>query len=191
MRQHTDLSHQIVDRAVTLASHSSWESLRLQDIAADLHISLIDIYHYFAEKEAISDAWFDRADQHMLNAMQSEEFLMFHNRDKFQHLMLAWLESLAANRKVTRQMILSKLEPGHLHIQIPALLRISRTVQWLREAAYQNSTLPYRAFDEAVVTGIYLVTFCCWLTDDSSRYQLTKRCLEKQLRLASILGFIK
>lgn len=85
MRQHTDLSHQIVDRAVTLASHSSWESLRLQDIAADLHIS----------------------------------------------------------------------------------------------------------FDEAVVTGIYLVTFCCWLTDDSSRYQRTKRCLEKQLRLASILGFIK
>ena len=102
-----------------------------------------------------------------------ESVTTLENQQKFHHLMMAWLEPLAINQKVTRQMILNKLEPGHLHIQIPALLRISRTVQWLREAADQHSTLPWRAVDETALTGVYLITFCCWLTDNTSMYQIS------------------
>lgn len=191
MNQHSELSGAIINCAVSLASRSSWESVRLSDIAAHLNISLADIYYCFAEKEQISDAWFDRADQNMLKAMQSSVFVTLDNQQKFHHLMMAWLEPLAINKKVTRQMILNKLEPGHLHIQIPALLRISRTVQWLREASDQHSTLPWRAVDETVLTSIYLITFCCWLTDNTSMYQRTRRCLERQLKVASKLGFLK
>jgi len=191
MTQQTDLQQAIVDSAVNLASTTSWESLRLYEIAADLNISLADIYRYFAEKEQISDAWFDRADKNMLDAMHSSIFITLTNPQKFHHLLMAWLESLSINRKVTRQMVLNKLEPGHLHIQIPAMIRISRTVQWLREASAQNSTLPWRAFDESILTSIYLITFCCWLTDKSSTNHRTQRCLDRQLRIASKLRFLK
>jgi len=191
VNQHSELCEAIINCAVGLASRSSWESVRLSDIAAHLNISLADIYYCFAEKEQISDAWFDRADQNMLKAMQSSEFVTLDNQQKFHHLMMAWLEPLAINQKVTRQMILNKLEPGHLHIQIPALLRISRTVQCLREASDQHSTLPWRAVDETVLTGVYLITFCCWLTDNTLMYQRTRRCLERQLKVASGFGFLK
>lgn len=191
MNQHTEMYDDIINCSVRLASSSSWESVRLSDIAAQLNISLADIYDCFAEKEQISDAWFDRADQNMLKAMQSIVFATLDNQQKFHHLMMAWLEPLAINHKVTRQMILNKLEPGHLHIQIPALLRISRTVQWLREAADQHSTLPWRAVDETALTGVYLITFCCWLTDNTSMYKRTRRCLERQLKVASKIGFLK
>lgn len=191
MDQQTDLYQAIIDSAVSLASHSSWESLRLVEVAADLDISLADIYRYFAEKEQISDSWFDRADQNMLNAMQSSVFPTLNNQQKFHHLLMAWLEPLTINQKVTRQMILNKLEPGHLHIQIPALMRISRTVQWLREASAQNSTLPWRAVDETVMTGIYLITFCCWLSDTGPMYHRTRRCLDRQLSIATKLRVLK
>jgi AcrR family transcriptional regulator len=191
MAQRTDLYNAIIDSAVHLASNSSWESLRLHEIATDLDISLADIYVFFAEKEQISDAWFERADKHMLSTTNNSIFTTLSNQQKFQNLLMAWLDSLAINQKVTRQMIMNKLEPGHLHIQLPALIRISRTVQWLREASNQNSRLPWRAFDETVMTSIYLVTFCCWLTDDSPMYQRTKRCLDKQLNLATTLKFLK
>ncbi|ODN67556.1 TetR/AcrR family transcriptional regulator [Methylophaga muralis] len=191
MTQQTDLYNAIIDSAVNLAAKSSWESLRLHDIATELDISLADIYEYFAEKEQISDAWFERADRQMLSASQASLFPTLSNQQKFHNLLMTWLDSLAINQKVTRQMILNKLEPGHLHIQIPALLRISRTVQWLREGANQNSTLPWRAFDETVLTSIYLITFCCWLTDKSPLFNRTKRCLDRQLTLATKLGFLK
>ncbi|WP_244912984.1 TetR/AcrR family transcriptional regulator [Methylophaga nitratireducenticrescens] len=191
MTQHSELCEAIINSAVSLASRSSWESVRLSDIAAQLNISLADIYNCFAEKEQISDAWFDRADQNMLKAMQSSVFATLDNQQKFHHLMMAWLQPLAINQKVTRQMIINKLEPGHLHIQIPALLRISRTVQWLREASDQRSALPWRAVDETVLTGVYLITFCCWLTDNTSMYQRTRGCLERQLKVASKIGFLK
>ena len=191
MNQHSELYEAIVNTSVSLASHSSLESVRLSEIAAQLNISLADIYYCFAEKEQIGDAWFDRADQNMLKVMQSSVFATLNNQQKFHRLMMAWLEPLAINQKVTRQMILNKLEPGHLHIQIPALLRISRTVQWLREAADQHSTLPWRAVDETALTGVYLITFCCWLTDNTSMYQRTRRCLERQLKVASKIGFLK
>ena len=191
MTQQTDLYNAIIDSAVNLAAKSSWESLRLHDIATELDISLADIYEYFTEKEQISDAWFERADRQMLSASQASLFPTLSNQQKFHNLLMTWLDSLAINHKVTRQMILNKLEPGHLHIQIPALLRISRTVQWLREGANQNSTLPWRAFDETVLTSIYLITFCCWLTDKSPLFNRTKRCLDRQLKVATKLGFLK
>ena len=133
MNQDSELYEAIVNTAVSLASHSSWESVRLSEIAAQLNISLADIYYCFAEKEQIGDAWFDRADQNMLKVMQSSVF----------------------------------------------------------EASDQHSTLPWRAVDETVLTGVYLITFCCWLTDNTSMYQRTRRCLERQLKLASGLGFLK
>ena len=83
MNQDSGLYEAIVNTAVSLASHCSWESVRLSEIAAQLNISLADIYYCFAEKEQIVDAWFDRADQNMLKVMQSSVFATLNNSKNF------------------------------------------------------------------------------------------------------------
>ena len=86
---------------------------------------------------------------------------------RLEAVILAWLDHLAPHRKVARQMIGAKAEFGHVHIQIPALMRISRTVQWFLEAARVDSTGLQRILDESCVSTIYLATFARWLFDES------------------------
>lgn len=182
-----DLREAIVDTAVTIAERSHWESVRLFDVAAELDITLDDIRAHFREKEDLVDAWFDRADSRMLKTAETVEFLSLPPRERLQHLIMAWLDALAAHRKVTRQMIGGKLEPGHLHIQIPAILRVSRTVQWVREAAQRDATYVRRALEETALTTIYLSTFAYWMQDDSENSQNTRDFLAHKLKYAESL----
>lgn len=176
---------QIVDTALAIADRRDWESVRLHDIATELNISLEDIRRYYREKEELIDAWFDRADQAMLKTAESESFQALSDEDKILALLMGWLTNLSKHRRATRQMIFGKLEPGHLHYQIKGLLRISRTVQWLREAAGRNTTLPLRALEETALTALYLATFLHWMFDDSDNSQSTYRFLQKRLESAA------
>ncbi|MDP1549645.1 MAG: TetR/AcrR family transcriptional regulator [Nitrosomonas sp.] len=182
-----ELREAIVDTAVAIAERSSWEAVRLFDVATELAISLDDIRIYFREKEDLVDAWFDRADSQMLKAAETVEFLSLSPRERLHHLIITWLDALAAHRKVTRQMIGAKLEPGHLHIQIPAVMRISRTVQWVREAAQRDATFLRRALEETALTTIYLATFVYWMRDESENFQRTRDFLEQKLQMAESL----
>jgi ubiquinone biosynthesis protein COQ9 len=174
----------IVDAAITLAEAGSWEAVRLYDVAEALGITLDEIRLHFAEKEDVVDAWFDRADSAMLKAAQMPELGRLSPRERVHLLVMAWLDALSAHRKVTRQMIVGKLEPGHLHIQIPGLMRVSRTVQWIREAAHRDATFVHRAIEETALTTIYLMTFAHWMTDESPRSRSTTRFLDRLLALA-------
>lgn len=84
-------------------------------------------------------------------------------------------------------MILGKLEPGHVHYQLRGLLRVGRTVQWLREAAGRTSVFPWRAFEEAALTAIYLATFARWMYDDSPGAARTAAFLRRRLAAAAWL----
>lgn len=177
----------IVDTALELAEQSSWEAVRLHDIADRQGVSLDTIRQCFREKEDIVDAWFDRADRAMLEAAAAGDFTGLSPRQRLHRLIMTWLEALAPHRHVTRQMIYGKLEPGHIHIQIPGLLRISRTVQWLREAAQRDATYMRRALEETGLTTIYLLTFVCWMHDDSANFDRTRRFLDRRLAQAEYL----
>lgn len=177
----TDLAGKIVNSALELAERSSWEAVRLHDIASALGIGLNDIRRHFREKEEIAEAWFDRADHAMLESAKAPDFAALSSRQRLQRLILAWLNALNAHKRVTREMIYNKLEPGHLHVQIPGLLRVSRTVQWLREAAGRDATFVRRALEETGLTSIYLLTFALWLHDDSADAQRSTRFLERRL----------
>lgn len=184
----TAMRDRIVDAAIELAEHRSWEAVRLHDVAATLDISLDQVRLHFREKEDLADAWFDRADSAMLRAAVSAEFQALTARERLQHLIMTWLAALAPHRKVTREMIYGKLEPGHLHIQIPGLMRVSRTVQWIREAAHRDATFLRRALEETALTSIYLMTFFYWMRDDSPGSAATGRCLEGWLTDAERLN---
>ena len=62
------------------------------------------------------------------------------------------------------------------------MMRISRTVQWFREAARQDSTGMMRILDESVLTSIYLATFMRWLFDDSENSSRSGLFLDTALR---------
>lgn len=178
---------QIVDTAVELGEQKSWEAVRLHDVAAALGISLEDVRVHFREKEDIVDAWFERADSAMLKAVQASDFFYLIPRQRLHRLIMAWLGALYPYRKTTRQMIYGKLEPGHVHIQVPGLMRISRTVQWMREAAGRDATYIRRALEETGLTTIYLAAFFHWMNDNSSGSTKTSRFLEGCLKLAGNL----
>src|SRR5437660_1991612 len=153
----------IVDTALALSERTSWEALRLHDVAGALSIDLNDVRAQFREKEDIVDGWFDRADGAMLaDAVRVDEYRALSARQRIERALMVWLGALAPYRRVTRQMIWHKLEPGHLHYQWGGALRISRTVQWLREAAGRDAALPWRAIEETALTGLYLATFFYW-----------------------------
>lgn len=178
----------IVDTALQLADARSWEALRLYDVADALGTGLEEIHRYFPQKEDIVDAWFDRADGAMLRQAQRPDFRGLRSQDRLVQSLMAWLTALARHRRVTRQMIFNKLEPGHVHYQLSGALRVSRTVQWWREAARRDGVLPWRALEEATLTGIFLTTFCFWLRDGSTDAGDTRVLLARLLAGASYMA---
>lgn len=178
----------ILDAALELAERSSWEAVRLHAVADHLGLTLTDIQPHYREKEELVDAWFDRADRAMLHDTAQPEFAALDTRGRLERAILAWLEALHPHRRVTREMIVNKLEPGHLHVQVPALLRISRTVQWMREAAGRESTFLWRALEETATTAIFVATFTGWLLDESPNRERTRAALARRLRRAESLA---
>ncbi len=187
MATRDDVLDRIVDAALELGEQRSWEAVRLHDVADALGITLDEVRRHFREKEDVVDAWFDRADGAMLKLAESPDFPDLTPRQRLQRLIMTWLGTLAPHRKVTRQMIYGKLEPGHIHIQIPGLMRVSRTVQWMREAAHRDATYLRRALEETGLTTIYLMTFFFWMNDDTPGSASTARFLDGWLGLAERL----
>ncbi len=159
--------NRIVDAALELGKQQSWEAVRLHAVAAAVGISLDKERLYFREKEDLVDAWFDRADSAMLQESEAPDFQALSSRQRLHRLIMTWLATLAPYRNVTRQMIYGKMELGHVHIQIPGLMRVSRTVQWIREAAHLDATYVRRALGEAGLTSIYLMPFFYLMKDNT------------------------
>lgn len=172
----------ILDEALSLAEAESWESLHLHRLADELGIPLNEIRACYPQKDALAEAWFDRADAAALAVPASSGFGELLVRERQQRVIEAWLEALQPHRRLTREMLAYKLEPGHLHLQLAGLTRISRTVQWFREAALQDSRGLRRILEETALTLVYVGAFARWLYDDSPDSRETRRFLRRALQ---------
>ena len=181
-KQQLTLQDRILDKALEQAEESSWEQLHLHAVAEALNISLDEIRQYFPQKDDLVEAWFDRADRVLLSAAFPEDFLDLPLYERLHQVITCWLDALAPHRRLTREMLAYKLEFGHIHLQALGIMRISRTVQWFREAACHDSTGLQRIIDECALTTIYLTTFARWLFDDSVNSQKSKDVLNTALR---------
>jgi len=173
----------ILDTAMRLANERSWEKLYLHDIARELEIPLHTIHQHYRQKDDLVEAWYDRADRAMLKAAQAPGYSELTLHERLHLLIMRWLDTLAEYKTVSRDMLLYKLEPAHLHLQLQGLLRVSRTVQWIREAALQDSTHLQRIIEEIGLTGLYLQTFLYWMGDSSAGQSKTRRFLHRRLGL--------
>lgn len=180
-----DLPATILDTAMQLAEKLSWEALRLHDIATELNISLDEIRQHYPQKDDLVEAWYDRADASMLQATTDPEFLKLEDKqERLYAVIMTWLDAMAAHKTISRDMLLYKLEPAHIHLQVLGVLRISRTVQWFLEAVQQESTHLQRILEEIGLTSIYLATFAYWMQDQSENQQQTRQFLERRLQMA-------
>jgi len=182
MVQHNTLAERILDIALEQAENSSWESVNLHTVAKTLNISLHEIKSVYPQKDDLVEAWFDRADKTVLSEKATDEFSAQAGHERIHQLMMSWFLSMSAHRKVTRQMLCYKLEPGHIHLQALGIMRISRTVQWFREAALLKTKDIHRIIEEILLTRIYLVSFTRWLFDDSKNCSATDRYLQNSLK---------
>ncbi|MDX1299690.1 MAG: TetR/AcrR family transcriptional regulator [Pseudomonas sp.] len=182
MKRATVNAAQILDSALRLADVCGWERLHLFDVAADLSVELNSIARHYRDKDQLVEAWFDRADQALLARATAADLLPLEPAKRLEELLIAWLDSLAAHRAVTGQMLLYKLEPGHLHLQVLGLLRISRTVQWWREAAQRETLHLRRIAEESLLSGVYLRSFIHWLRHPEEGPAEFRALLRRQLR---------
>lgn len=173
------MRQQILDTALQLAEKTGWEQLTLQQIAIAMQIQLADIYQQYRTKDDLVDAWFDRADAAMLSAQINADLPA---SARLQQAMQQWLAALSPYHKVTGQMLLYKLEPGHIHLQLGGILRISRTVQWLREAAGLTASGVARIGQELALSSMFVAVFIYWLNDNSAGQQRSLALLSKMLQ---------
>ncbi|WP_137886205.1 TetR family transcriptional regulator [Pseudomonas sp. 2FE] len=182
---------QILDCALELADTCGWERLHLFAVAERLEVGLDAIARHYRQKDDLVEAWFDRADSALLARAQAPDLAALHPEKRLEELLIAWLNSLAAHRAVTAQMLLYKLEPGHLHLQVLGLLRISRTVQWWREAARRENQSLSRIIEESLLSTAYLCTFLHWLRHPQEEEADLRAFLRRQLRCTPLLLLLR
>ena len=182
MPRSTPSADKILDTALDLAEACGWERLHLFDVATALDIGLDAIAHHYRDKDDLVEAWFDRADLALLAHASNPDLHKLNAEQRLESCLLAWLDSLATHRAVTGQMLLYKLEPGHIHLQVLGLMRISRTVQWWREAAGRQSLHLHRIAEETLLTAAYLRSFIHWLRHPDEDAATFRAYLRRQLR---------
>jgi AcrR family transcriptional regulator len=178
------LAQRILDVALALGEQHGWDGLHLYQIARAMDITLADVRRHYDQKDALAEAWFARADAALLAAAETPGWRELSARQRVAQAVFAWLDALAPHRRLTAAMLGYKLQPEHVHLQVCGLLRISRTVQWLREVAGLPSVGWRREVEEVALTGIYLSTFACWLRDDSPDAARAHAWLEQCLAVA-------
>ncbi|MDX1400816.1 MAG: hypothetical protein R3245_02745 [Kiloniellales bacterium] len=173
-------SDEILKTALDLAEEAGWTSVRLRQIAGQLDCSLSDVALHYRDLDAIADAWFVQAWQAMLATMEPT----FYDRpvkERLYILMTRWLDALGEHRQVSVAMLETKLYLGHPHHWVPMIFNLSRTVQWLRDAAGLDRGGRWRQVEEIGLTSLFLATLLKWCRDTSDGQEQTRRFLERSL----------
>ncbi len=172
---------QILDQALLMAEDEGWGNLRLRRIAEQLGCQLTDIQKHYRDQDAVADAWFGRAWEAMLAPVEAG-FFEKPVPERLHTLMMRWFDALAPHRKVTAEMLSGKLYVGHPHHWVPMIFNLSRTIQWLREAAKLDAGGRQRQMEEIGLTGLFLITLSYWCRDKSENQERTRDFLRRALK---------
>jgi len=178
----------ILDAALNRAAVVGWDALHLYEVADDLGMDLAELSHHVADKHSLGQLIFDRADRSLLDCTNRPLWRDRPSAERLEVSLMAWFQTLAPHHEQVRQILRYQLQPDHLHLQVEGVLRISRTVQWWREASCLPATGLKRELLETALTAIYLSTVTFWLRHDPLDQARTGRWLAWHLRLSSRAG---
>ncbi|HMC14558.1 MAG TPA: TetR family transcriptional regulator, partial [Albitalea sp.] len=125
----------ILDAALEIGEQRGWDDVHLHDVAQSAGVTLAEVRRHFEHKDAFTEAWFDRADAALLAMPQTPDWAELTARQRLHAAIAAWLAVLATHRRITAVMLRYKFQPEHVHLQVMGIMRISRTVQWVRDVA--------------------------------------------------------
>jgi ubiquinone biosynthesis protein COQ9 len=175
----------IVRAALRVAERGGgWNAVRVHDVAQEAGVTLAELRRHFSDRDAIAEGYFDLADDALLALEQQPGWSALPVRKRVFTVVMTWLDALAPHRRLVRGMLGYKLQPEHVHLQVRALMRISSTVQCMREVAMLPATGWRRELEEAALTSMYLLTLSCWLADSTPGSERTRRLLQRLLEAA-------
>lgn len=157
----------ILDAALEMAcERDNWYDFSLLELAKYCGTPVNNIRHYYADTNAIANAWFSRALEAMLSA-ELESIEALPTKERLDFIIWRWFEALAPYHRVTAQMLGAKLHLPHIHHWVPMAFDLSRLVQFWREAAGLHAGGRRRQIEEIALTGFFLATLRVWCRDES------------------------
>ncbi|MGF1639376.1 MAG: hypothetical protein ACFCUO_00340 [Rhodospirillales bacterium] len=180
------LAARIVETAIAMAEEEGWDNVRLRRVADAVGITLADLGRHFRDQDAIADAWFGSARAAMLAPLEPD-LAALPPRERLKILIWRWFDALAPHREVTVQMLRTKMWPAHPHHWVPMIFNLSRTIQWLRDAAGLDAGGRRRQVEEVGLSGLFLATLAVWARDDTLGQERTRRFLDRRLAHAELL----
>lgn len=178
-----DPAQEILATALAVAETDGWSKVRLRVVADRLGLSMADVLTHYKDLDAIANAWFRSGWDAMLQS-PPDDFDDLPARDRLDLVIMRWFDALAPHRRVTGEMLSAKLWYAHPHHWVPAIFDLSRTIQWIRDAAKLDATGVQRQMEEVGLTGLFLATLRVWLRDESENQEKTRTFLKRRLALA-------
>ena len=179
-----DLPARIVNAAIAIAEERGrWSAVRLHDVAGRLGVPTSQVLDHFRDLDSVADAWFMRALKAMVG-QKSPNFVELPEWRRIELCLNAWFDALSPHRRITGQMLRGKLHLPHLHHWVPMIFNLSRTIQWLREAAQLSGEYETDKAkrEEVGLTALFLAALTVWTRDDSAGQERTRRFLRRELR---------
>lgn len=170
----------ILDAALARAGRAGWGNVKLRDVAADLKIPMAAVRVHFGERNDLADAWLARADAAMLKPYP-KNFAKAPPPERVHLVMMRWLDALAPHHQVTADMLAEKLWLFHPHHYVPMIPWVSRTVQWMREAAQLDGPGRRKQIEEIGMTLLFVATLRVWCRDTSEGQAHTRAWLARRL----------
>ncbi len=173
-------AERIVDAAIALGEEIGWQNLRLRLVAERLGLNMAEIHSHFGDADAIADAWFARAEAAIL-LPHGRAFSRLPVRARVHSVMLGWFDALSDHRRVTAEMLRTKLYVAHPHHWMPMVFNLSRLIQWLRDTAGLDRGGRRRRIEEIGLSALFLATLAVWVRDETPGHERTRRFLERRL----------
>ncbi len=172
----------VLDAALALAQERGWSEIHLYEIADRAELPLAEIGRLFPDKDAVGNRLFARAGSVMLGLREDAGFRALPAQERIYRAITTWFAALGPHRATARDILFYKLAPAHLHHQAALVVALSRTVQWIREAALLTATGRQRRREETRLTLLFAATLLLWFADPAPEpdrvYAFLRRGLE-------------
>lgn len=177
-----NLAERILETALDLAEDQCWAAVRLTEVARRLDIPANRVLDFYRDLDAVADAWFRRALDAML-APQTPDFDSKPAAERIEDCLLAWFDAVSERKRISVEMLQTKLEFSHPHHWVPAIFNLSRTIQWLRQAALLPAPYGSRRaqVEEIGLSLLFLAMLRTWASDESPDQQRTRDVLRARL----------
>lgn len=180
----------ILDAALALAAAQGWGDVTLSGIAHESGLPLAALRAHVEDKTDILALLGRRIDRRTLEASGSAD-PSISTRDRLFDILMERFDVLNEYRPAILSILESfKCDPKQAVISCPHL---ARSMNWMLEAAGENTKGLKGALKVAGLTALYIKTLRVWREDESPDLARTMAALDKDLsraeRLAETLGF--